>query len=53
MPDGKKKGLTYLHKLAIERCRFVKFVWHFGTTHHERANKIRVYTYPFCPARNY
>ena len=43
------KGLTHLHKPAIERCRF-KFVWHFGTTRHERANKIHVYGYPTLSA---
>ena len=30
-----------------------KFVWCFSTTHHERANKIDVHGYPFCPVRNY
>ena len=30
-----------------------KFAWRFSATHHERANKIHVHGYPFCPVRDY
>ena len=46
------KSYTHLHNPAVERCRF-NFFWHFGTTYHERANKIHVRGFPLDPARNY
>ena len=45
------KGRAHLHNPVAERRRF-KFVWHFGTTRHERANKTYVHGYPLGPARN-
>ena len=45
------KCRSQLHNPAVER-RF-KFIWHFSTTHHERANKIHAHGYPLGPARNY
>ena len=46
------KGRTHLQNPVVEKWRF-KFAWHFGTTRHERDNKIHVYGYPLGPARNY
>ena len=31
---------------AVERCRFIFFIWRFGITCHERANEIHVHGYP-------
>ena len=45
-----------MHTYTIEQLKdedLCKFVWHFGTTHYERANKIHVHGYPLGPARNY
>ena len=45
------KGCSHLQQL--KDAGLLKFLCCFGTTLHERANKVNVHDYPFYPARNY
>ena len=42
-----------LNNPAVERCRFIYFIWCFGTACHERANNIHFHGYSLGPGRNY
>ena len=53
MLDGNKKLYTLTQSSNHKDAGLFKFLWHFGTTHHERANKIHVHGFPLGPARNY
>ena len=44
------KGLTHFTIQQLKDAGLFKFLCCFGTTRHERANKIHVHDYPFYPA---
>ena len=50
---GNKRSFKITQSSCLKDAGVFKFVWHFGTTHHERAIKIHVHGYLFCPVRNY
>ena len=53
MLDGNKKLYTLTQSSNHKDAGLFKFLWHFGTTHHERANKIHVHGFTLGTARNY
>ena len=45
-----------IHSCTIQQLKdggLFRFMCRFGTTYHERVNKIHVHGSPFYPARNY
>ena len=46
------KGLTHFPIQQLKDAGLFKFVCRFGTTRHEKANKIHVHDYPFYRAIN-
>ena len=49
MLDGNNNSYTLTQSGSWKK----QFLWHFGTTHYERANKIYVHDFSLGPARNY
>ena len=47
------KRLTHFPIQQLKDAGLFKFVCRFGTTRHEKANKIHVHDYPFYRAINY
>ena len=53
MLDGNKRSYTLNTIQQSKDADLFKFMCRFGTTHHDRANKIHVHGSPFYPVRNY